>query len=406
MREHPHQRGTAEKIGRTIGKSVGGAIGAAVGTVGSVGRAILSPLDPLGLIRGPARVSTRRPGARPGIESVADLQTPPPPGHVTIQCIDYGPERVDAYEVADLDAFLAAPRPAWVKVRWIDVDRLHPNIVHRFMTAFGFHTLAAEDVLHLPQRPKIERFDTELFIIARMLTVESEQLSAEQVSLFYRPDLVVSFLEDPGDVWQPLRDRLNRADSRSRRQDASMLLHGLLDAVVDQCFPILEHYGDLLEHLEEQLASEPSTSLLRELHAIKRQLIQLRRVMWPMREVLSALQAEDLKTISKTARTYLRDVADHATQVIDIIETYREIAAGLTDLYMSAVSNRMNEVMKVLTIMATVFIPITFLAGVYGMNFEHFPELDEPWAYPAFWGVCIATVAGLLIWFKRKGWLG
>jgi magnesium transporter len=308
--------------------------------------------------------------------------------------------------VTDLDAFLTAPRPDWVKVRWINVDQLHPYVVHRLMTAFGFHTLAAEDVLHVPQRPKLERFDQELFIIVRMLTMDGDQLSAEQVSLFYRPELLVSFLEDPGDVWQPIRDRLQFADSRSRRHDASLLLHGLLDAVVDHCFPILEHYGDLLERLEEDASERPDPALLRDLHAIKRQLIQLRRVMWPMREVIAGLQNEELKTISKTARTYLRDVGDHATQVIDIIETYREIAAGLTELYLSSVSNRMNEVMKVLTIIATLFIPITFLAGVYGMNFEYFPELDEKWAYPAFWAVCLTTVVSLLIWFKRKGWLG
>jgi magnesium transporter len=398
-------RGTAEKIGRSIGGTVGGAIGAAVGSFGHVGRALLSPLRFSELRRGKVTVPPRQPGERPGIESVPDIHTPPAPGTIGIQCIDYGPDRIEACDVTDLDAFLATGRPAWAKVRWVNVDRLHPHTVHQFMVAYGFHTLAAEDVLHVPQRPKLERFDQELFIITRMLTLTEGRLTAEQISLFYRPDLIVSFLEDPGDVWEPIRRRLQRSDSRTRRHDASLLLHGLLDATVDHCFPILEHYGDLLESIEEEAAERPTPTVLHRLHAIKRELIQLRRVMWPMREVITGLGNEELKTISRTARTYLRDVSDHATQVIDIIETYREIAAGLTELYLSVVSNRMNEAIKVLTVIATIFIPITFLAGVYGMNFDYLPELHWKWSYPAFWAVCLATVGTLLLWFRKKGWL-
>lgn len=390
----------AARVGRKIGSVIGTAIDAAFGTAEHLGKSMLAPL----LLPGSNPQQHAPPGAPPGIESVPDVHTPPPPGTIAIQCIDYGRERIERTDVTDLDAFLAAPRPAWAAVRWINIDALHPYTVHRVMTAFGFHTLAAEDVLHVPQRPKLDPFDSELFIVTRMLTVLDERLTAEQISLFYRPDLLVSFQEAPGDVWQPTRDRLGRPESRLRQSNAGLLLHALLDAIVDQCFPILEHFGDILEDMETTVVQRPDPASLRHLHAVKHQLVLLRRVMWPMREMLSALQDEQHKSVPKAARAYIRDVGDHAVQVIDIIESYREVASGMTDLYMSAVSNRMNEAMKVLTMISTIFIPITFLAGVYGMNFEYIPEMDERWAYPTFWAICTVTTVSLLVFFKRKGW--
>ena len=180
----------------------------------------------------------------------------------------------------------------------------------------------------------------------------------------------------------------------------------LLDAVVDHGFPILEDYGDRLEALDERVAGSPDTSVMREIHGIKRELVMLRRVMWPMREVVGELQRDEGDVLSSMAQTYMRDVYDHAVQLIEVIETYREMSAGLTDLYMSAVSNRMNDVMKVLTIMASFFIPITFLAGVYGMNFEHIPELHWEHSYKVFWALCISMVVSLYLFFRKKGWIG
>jgi len=270
----------------------------------------------------------------------------------------------------------------------------------------GFHTLAAEDVLHVPQRPKLETYDGHLFLVARMLSLREGRLHQDQISLFLFNDLVLTVQETPGDVWDPIRQRLERLGSRLRTSDASYLLYTLLDAVVDHCFPILESYGDKLEALEAEMLEQPTPEVQQRLHRIKRELATLRRVIWPLREVMSELQRDETEEITPAVKKYMRDVYDHAVQVMDIVETYREMAAGLNDLYMSAVGNRMNEIMKVLTIMASFFIPITFVAGVYGMNFEHIPELGWKYSYYVFWLVCLSIVGTLIYYFYRKGWIG
>ena len=187
---------------------------------------------------------------------------------------------------------------------------------------------------------------------------------------------------------------------------AGYLLYALLDAVVDHTFPILESYGDMLEELEAAVLDNPRPEIQQKIHRIKRELGMLRRVLWPLREVVNDLHRGDNDEIPDSVTPFLRDVYDHAVQVMEIVESYREQAGGLNDLYMSAISNRMNEIMKVLTIMASFFIPITFVAGVYGMNFEYIPELAWKYSYAGFWGVCISIVLGLLVFFWRRGWLG
>jgi magnesium transporter len=270
----------------------------------------------------------------------------------------------------------------------------------------NFHTLAAEDVLRVPQRPKLEPYEGHLFIVARMLSLQERTLIAEQVSFFVFENTLLTFQERTGDVWDPIRQRLQKAGSRLRTFETSYLLYALLDAVVDHCFPILENYGDQLEELEQAITANPSPQSQHRLHSLKRELAMLRRVIWPLREVLSALCRDDTEGISPSVKTYLRDVTDHTVQVMDIVESCREMAASLNDLYMSAVSNRMNEVMKVLTIMASFFIPITFVAGVYGMNFEQFPDLHWRYSYAVFWLVCLSITICLAIFFVRKGWIG
>lgn len=359
-----------------------------------------------GIRRREVRGQRLKVGARPGIESCADLQTPPAEGQVKIHYVDYGPSRVVAQDVDHLDEFLAQPRPDWSAVRWININGLHPHVIDRFRQVFGFHTLAAEDTLNVPQRPKIESYPDHLFLVTRMLRRIDGQLKAEQVSVFFYRDTLITFQEVPGDVWQPIRERIQNQGSRLRQNGTDYLLYALLDAVVDHSFPILEYYGDTLEDLDRRVAESPDTTLLREVHGIKRELVMLRRVMWPMRELVDQLDRDDSDALSLHTKTYLQDVYDHTIQVIEIIETYREMSNSLTDLYMSAVSNRMNEVMKMLTVMASFFIPITFLAGVYGMNFEHIPELRWPYAYWVFWGFCLAMVLSLYLFFRRKGWIG
>ncbi len=383
-----------------------GAASDAVGVLGKFGRLIT---DGLGLASSEAaslHFARKPPGSAPGIESNREADTPPSAGKVRVQCIDYAPDRVERREIADLTAFLAEPRPDWCKVRWVNIDGLHPYVVKRFKDRYQLHTLAAEDVLNTRQRPKVEDFPDHLFVVVRMLTVGDGALQNEQISIFFFRDTVLTFQEHEGDVWDPVRQRIQNPTSRLRTQGTPYLLYVLLDAVVDHCFPILEGYGDLLEELEDHVVENPTPAVQQNIHAVKRELLVLRRMIWPMRDVLSTLQRDEHGFFTDFARTYLRDVYDHAVQVIDILESYREMAAGLHDLYMSSVGNRMNEIMKVLTIMASFFIPVTFLAGVYGMNFDHLPELHWKYAYPTFWILCLLITSGLAIFFWKKGWLG
>jgi magnesium transporter len=279
-------------------------------------------------------------------------------------------------------------------------------VVNRLREHFHLHTLAAEDVLRVPQRPKLEEYEDHLFIVLRMLMAGDAQLRQEKVSIFFFGNLIITFQEVEGDVWDPIRKRIEKGGSRLRNQDGSYLLYCLLDAVVDHCFPILEQYGDLLERLEDEVVESATPEFQRRLHRVKRELAVLRRVIWPMREVVNTLQREECEYVAEFSKAYMRDVYDHTIQVMDVVETYREMVGGLNDLYMSVVSNRMNEIMKVLTIMASFFIPITFVAGVYGMNFEHIPELSWKYSYLVFWGVCVSMVLGLLYFFYRRGWIG
>ncbi|HEX9637511.1 MAG TPA: magnesium/cobalt transporter CorA [Acidobacteriota bacterium] len=347
-----------------------------------------------------------QPGTTPGIESMDDLGEPPAPGTVHVQCIDYGPDQTRTQAVTDLGAFLRLPRPDRCPVRWLNVDGLHPYVVNQLRQSFGFHTLAAEDVLRLPQRPKLETYEDHLFVVARMPSLRDGQLCTEQVSFFLFRDCLVTFQETAGDIWDPIRERLRKSGSRLRRLGASYLLYALLDATIDHAFPILEAFGDQLEGLEEEVAEHPTTKLQRQLHRLKRDLARLRRFVWPMREVTNQLCREETAAIAPEVRTYFRDVYDHTVQVMDMVESCRDTASSLTDLYMSAVSNRMNEVMKVLTIMASFFIPITFVAGVYGMNFEVLPELRWKYSYAGFWLICLSISASLAWFFIRKGWIG
>ncbi|MBP1625375.1 MAG: Magnesium and cobalt transport protein CorA [Acidobacteria bacterium] len=286
------------------------------------------------------------------------------------------------------------------------------SAIHALASKYELHPLAIEDLLHIPERPKVEsiggsesEMQARLFIIARMLQLHGNDLENEQISIFLGHKTVLTFQETRGDVWDPIRQRIQTKGSRLRINDASFLVYALVDAIVDHCFPILEHFGDLLEDLEDEVLSNPQRTIIGAIHKVKRDLLQLRRVAWPMREVISLLQREPHECMSDVTRIYMRDIYDHIVQIIDIIETYRELASDLTETYISSVSNRMNEIMKVLTIIGTIFIPLTFLAGVYGMNFRHFPELNWVWGYAVFWGICLAVSLVMLYAFHRRGWL-
>jgi magnesium transporter len=363
-------------------------------------------------LRLPRRFKKAKPGSAPGLHPQDLSALPTTPGGARITCIDYSPERTRVEEVHDLVEFIGRHRPDWSAVRWINVDGLSDlGVVKALAEKYHLHPLAVEDVLHVPQRPKVQAFEEEgtyqarLFVIAREMKLVDGTLHTEQISLFIGHRTVLTFQETPGDVWDPVRKRIATNGTQLRRADASFLGYSLIDAIVDETFPILEHFGDRLEDLEDVVLERPAPDAARDIHHVKRELLLVRRAMWPMREVLQKMQRESHESLSEITRTYLRDVYDHSVQIIDIVETYREVATGLTEAYMTAASNRLNEIMKVLTIMGTIFIPLTFLAGVYGMNFHHFPELDWRWAYPAFWLVCLLLGLGMVVWFRRRRWL-
>ena len=226
-----------------------------------------------------------------------------------------------------------------------------------------------------------------------------------QLSIFLGHNTVLTFQETSGEMWDLIRQRIKAKGSRLRSNDASFLAYSLLDTVVDSCFPILEHYSDRAEELETRILEGSKPNILNEIHQLKRDLLLLRWVIWPMREVVHTLQRDPHECMSDTTHVYLRDLYDHVIQIIEIIETYREIASDLTETYISSVSNRMNEIMKVLTLIGTIFIPLTFLSGVYGMNFHYIPELDLRWAYPAFWLICTLLAIFMLVFFHRRNWL-
>jgi magnesium transporter len=349
----------------------------------------------------------------PGIEHDEIASLPAGSGTTRITCTDYCPAQVTVQEVEDLKNFIDRHRPEWSAVRWICVDGLSDmRAIQALATKYDLHPLAIEDVLHRTQRPKVEAYGGEetefiarLFIVTHALRIDDERLAHDQVSIFLGHNTVLTFQESRSEEWDGIRRRIRVKGSRLRLSDASFLAYSLLDAIVDSCFPILEDYSERAEALEDQILARSHPSLINHIHQLKRDLLLLRWVVWPMREVASSLSRDPHECISETTRVYLRDLYDHIVQIIDLIETYREIASDLTDTYMSSVSNRMNEIMKVLTLIGTIFIPLTFLAGVYGMNFRYFPELNQVWAYPAFWLICFIAALLMVLFFRRRHWL-
>jgi len=293
-------------------------------------------------------------------------------------------------------------------VTWINIDGLHDvDIIEKIGGHFDVHPLILEDIVHTGQRPKRENMEGYILIILKMLYLDKEtnRIVTEQVSLILGSNYVITFQEAAGDIFDPIRERLRRKKGRIRRLGADYLAYALIDAVVDNYFVFLEKYGDQIESLEEELTTDPQQETLNAIHTLKQELIMLRRSVWPLREVIGGLEREESPLIHDNISVFLRDLYDHTIQVIDSVETLSEVLSGMQDLYLSSVSNKMNEVMKVLTIFASIFIPLTFMAGIYGMNFKFMPELEIKWAYPALWVAMITVTAGLLLFFRRKKWL-
>ena len=294
------------------------------------------------------------------------------------------------------------------RIAWIDVVGLGDGAVLQWLReGLGVHPLAVADIANSGQRPKFEDYaDRDLIIVQSVATGGEDGVAIDQVSLVVGPTFVVSVVERPLAVFEPVRERVRSGNALICRMSADFLAYALIDAVVDAYFPVLEELGDVLNEVEEEITDRPGPVTLRHLHAVRRTLLALHRIMFRQRDALGTMLRSEEAPFSAAVRVYVRDAHDHAVQVLDMIETYREMAVGLTDVYLSSVSNRMNEVMKTLTIVATIFIPLTFIVGVYGMNFEFMPELHWRHGYLLTWLVMVAVGVGFAWWFRRRGWIG
>ncbi len=322
-----------------------------------------------------------------------------------------GEETVDGRLVSSAQDPLA-PAPSdgagAAGVTWINIDGIHdPALLEAVGRRFAIHPLTLEDVAHAGQRPKLEDYGDYLYLVAKMLYFDAgdEAVHAEQVSFILTRGALLSFQETPVDVFDPVRERLRGGKGRIRGAGADYLLYALLDAMVDHYFPILEVFGDRLALLDEALVTDLERKTLDAIHEMIREMLFLRRQIAPLRDALGQMKDAENPLVDAGTGLYLGDVHDHATQVLDTIANFRDLLAGMLDRYLSLMSNRMNEVMKMLTMIATIFIPMTFLTSVYGMNFKHMPELDWRWGYFGLWGVLIALAALMLLYFKRKDWL-
>jgi magnesium transporter len=326
---------------------------------------------------------------------------------ITLTLFQYGPEQsLEERGLQELsDGFPFSPQ---TPVNWLDIDGSHEvDHLEQIGSQLNIHPLVLEDILNTNQRPKMEDYDDYLFIELNMLSWNEEfsQVDAEQVSLLLGTNYLVTFQEHQKDVFDGVRNRIREGKSRLTKGGPDYLAYSLIDAVVDNYFIVLENLGEQIELLEDELVTDPDPSTLHAIHDLKRELIFLRKSVWPLREVISSLERGESSMFQKTSLVYLRNTYDHVIQIIDTIETFREMASGMLDIYLSSVSNRMNEVMKVLTIISTVFIPLSFVVGLYGMNFEYMPELGWPWGYAMVWGVILATVTGMMVYFRSKKWL-
>ena len=324
---------------------------------------------------------------------------------VRLRIIDYDEKSFEEREAFSLEECLSCKDTP--TVTWINIDGLHEvETVERIGEGFGLHPLVLEDIVNTGLRPKMEDFDDALFLIVKMLTYDRElgMVKAEQCSLVLGPRYVLSFQERVGDVFEPVRKRLRNGKGRIRKMGADYLLYALVDAIVDHYFVVLENIAEEIESVEERIMKSPSSELLQTIHKLKRELIFLRKAIWPLREAIGLLETGDSDLVEDKTSVFFRNVYDHTIQVVDAVETFRDMVSGMLDVYLSSVSNRMNEVMKVLTMIATIFIPITFLAGIYGMNFKYMPELEWHWAYPVLWSIIIAVGLVMVLYFKRKKW--
>jgi magnesium transporter len=329
----------------------------------------------------------------------------PRPQAVAVRVMAYEGDRLVERSVENLEEVFPLQGPP--AATWINVDGVHAlPLIEDLGRRCRIHPLTLEDIVNTGQRPKLEEFDDYLYVVLKMLTYDAAagQIRAEQVSLVLGESYLISFQEARGDVFEAVRARLRQGRGRIRTGGPGYLAYALMDAIVDHYFVVLEAIGEGIEALESDLAQEPGGALVQRIHRLKREMIFLRRQVWPLREVLSRFTKTDSGLVDEATRVFFTDVYDHTVQVMETIESFRDILTGMMDLHFSLTSYRMNEVMKVLTVIATIFIPLTFITGVYGMNFRVMPELEWPWGYGAAWGLMLAVAGGLVLYFRHKKW--
>ncbi|MFB8796898.1 MAG: magnesium/cobalt transporter CorA [Microcoleus sp.] len=347
------------------------------------------------------------PGALPG---TLDLEPDAPPADIVL---------IDYCEATATRSKLANPQEAAAyldteSVSWVDLLGLGNKETWRQMgEVFNLHLMAQEDVVNVPQRPKVVDYEDHILIIAWMVMLlpNSDQFHKEQVSLILGKHYLLSVQEEPDyDCFETVRDRIRKGQGLIRKHGADYLAYSLLDSIIDGFFPVLELYGERIEELEDEVVVRPTRKTLEKIYKIRRELLTLRRAIWPQRDAINILIRDSSDLISPEVRIYLRDCYDHTVQVMDMVETYRELSSGLMDVYLSSVGNKMNEIMKLLTVISTIFIPLTFVAGVYGMNFNteksplNMPELNWYFGYPLCWGLMVTIASGLIYFFWRRGW--
>ncbi|WP_200892502.1 magnesium/cobalt transporter CorA [Aliterella atlantica] len=348
-----------------------------------------------------------QPGSMPGTLNIEAGAPPPQIELIDYKDTDYAYEQIATPE--DLIPHLDSESVSWVDVQGLGSE----DILQRLGKVFDLHPLILEDIVNVPQRPKVEDYEDQLIIIARMVLPKpgNTGFHSEQVSFVLGKHYLLTVQEEAQyDCFNQVRSRICNNKGILRKHQADYLAYTLLDAIIDGFFPVLEDYGELIEDLEEEVVANPTRKTLEKIYRIRRELLTLRRAIWPQRDAINALIRDDSELLSEHVRVYLRDCYDHAVQVMDMVETYRELTSGLMDVYLSAVSNRMNEIMKLLTVISSIFIPLTFIAGIYGMNFNtevsplNMPELNWAWGYPLCLAFMTTIAGGLVFFFWRRGW--
>jgi len=350
-----------------------------------------------------AKKSPRKAGLPPGtLVHIGEKHVEKP----RITVMDYDDGTFQEKEVAAVEECYEFKETS--TVTWINVDGLHDvGIIEKLGNRFGLHPLIQEDILNTAERPKMEDYGEYIFLLLKVFvpSIKNHDEKIQQVSLVLGSNFVISFQEKDSGVFEPVRDRIRKAKGRLRKLGPDYLAYALIDGIVDGYFGFLEKLSEEIEFLEDELVTDPKREILQKIHSLKREMIYIRKSVWPLREVVNGLERLETPLIKETTDVFLRDVYDHTIQVIDSVETLRDVLSGMLETYLSSVSNRMNEVMKVLTIIATIFIPLTFIAGVYGMNFKFMPELEWRGGYFLIVGVMVAVVFVMLIFFRKKKWL-